>query len=133
MNKQKLWLNKFNPDWDYVCNKPLVSIAGIKFVAGDKIDKNLLTTRRLELLYDNRKVIPFFGESVEVETPVSEPETQEIVEPQKEEDSLEPEIIGPVTGGWFKVMFNGEQIGQSTRDKAQAEETLLNWMLENGE
>ena len=127
MAKQKIWLNRFSPDWNFVVNKPLFTFNGRAYKAGEAFDKTEVPTRLLRRLYESRKLIESDTALPVAETPVETPLAQETI---VETPQTEPEIIGPQKGGWFKVMLGDKQIGESTRDRDEAEMTVLEWMEE---
>ena len=122
----KIWLNKFNPEWDFVCNKPKLAMGSKSYGVGETVDKSLVSERRLKLLYESRKIIPV--ETKEVVA--AKPGTVE-TSPTTSEPALKPEITGPLQGGWYRVMLGDEQIGKSTRDRDEAELIVMEWEENN--
>ena len=129
---------KFSPDWDFVVSKPLLTFNGKVYNVGEPFDKKGVAARRLQLLFEFRKIKQAEGigglkptQPVK-EAPSAEPKPDLTVkETIAEASPTEPEIVGPQKGGWFKVMLGDEQIGDSTRDRDEAETIVLEWMEEN--
>ena len=116
---------KFSPDWDFVTSKPLLIFNGKVYNVGEPFDKKGVAARRLQLLFEFRKIKQ--AEGVGSSKP-TQPKQVALASPAKQ---TEPEIIGPQKGGWFKVMLGDKQIGDSTRDRDEAETIALEWMEEN--
>lgn len=110
----KIWLPKFDETREYVVNKPLLSVAGRMFFAGDPFDKSLVSTRRLRQLYEFRKIALTKEEIKVVVTSIEE-----------------PTIIkaGPV---WRKVMLGDIQIGKTVKTDDEALEIIAAWRTEQG-
>jgi hypothetical protein len=55
MSRPSIWNAKFDRDQDFVVSKPF-RVRGIDLVAGDTLDKTMVTTRTLRQLYESRKI-----------------------------------------------------------------------------
>lgn len=55
MSRPSIWNAKFDRSKDFVVSKPF-RLRGIDLVAGDPLDKTMVTTRTLRQLYESRKI-----------------------------------------------------------------------------
>lgn len=55
MSRPSIWNAKFDRSQDFVVAKPF-RVRGIDLMAGDPLDKTMVTTRTLRQLYESRKI-----------------------------------------------------------------------------
>jgi hypothetical protein len=55
MSRPSIWNAKFDRSKDFVVSRPF-RLRGIDLVAGDPLDKTMVTTRTLRQLYESRKI-----------------------------------------------------------------------------
>lgn len=94
---------------------------------GDPFDKSKTPEHKLKRLFDTRKVT--FAEAMHNPANISA-----IVEEKELTNNEEYAIVNLVpvivekAFGWLAVEVNGERIGKATRDRAEAERIVADWL-----